>query len=157
MLTLLLANWRWVVMGALLLALGVQTGRISLLKSEHQAYKAEIERQVAENRAKAAEEASRMAHNATKALNDLQARLDAVRRSYRVLRDSRGTPAVPSLSESTGIAQSCPGEPDKPNPAVGRLAEAERGIEAILELGDREIAKYVELWKLQVENGMAAK
>jgi hypothetical protein len=37
------------------------------------------------------------------------------------------------------------------------LAEAERGIEAILELGDREIAKYVELWKLQVENGMTAK
>lgn len=152
MIGLLLSNWRLVLIAGLALSVAVQEARVRWIKSEFQAYRLEIERQVAENKAEAALEAARMAHNARKAVDDLQTRLDSLRRSYRVLRDSRSAPAVPSLAESTGVLESCPGEPDKPNPAVGRLEQAERGIEAILEAGDREIAKYVELWRLNQAN-----
>lgn len=152
MLTFLLANWRVVLFAALLAAVGIQELRVRSVKAEFLAYQTAIEKQVAENKTKAALETARMAHNAQKAVDDLTTRLTSLDRAYRVLRDRRSTKPVPSLAESTGIAQTCPGEPDKPNPAVGRLESLEAGIESILEAGDREIAKYIELWELQKRN-----
>lgn len=148
----LLSYWKlWLVL-ALLAAVGIQELRVRSVQSQFGAYRTQIEKQVAENKTKAALETARMAHNQTKALDALQVRLTAAESRYKRLRDSRSTPAVPSLATVTGIAETCPGEPDKPNPAVGQMERIERGIEAILELGDREIAKYVELYKLQQEN-----
>jgi hypothetical protein len=140
------------LIGLLVLGLAIQEIRVQWVKSEFKDYKAEIERQVAENKVKAAQEQARMAANATKALDDLQARLDSVNRSYRLLRDRRGSPAVPTLADAAGLAQSCPGESGKPNPAVGRMGILEAEIEGILRLGDSEIAKYVELWRLAQRN-----
>lgn len=132
--------------------MGVQTGRITLLKAEHAAYVSEIEKQVAENKAKAALETARINANAAEALDDLQNRYAALDARYRVLRSTRSPSAVPSLSEATGITKSCPGEPDKPNPALGQVERLEAGIEEILRFGDEQIARHVELWKLQKEN-----
>jgi hypothetical protein len=149
----ILANWKLILFGILLAAIGIQELRVRSVKSDFATYKSAIERQVEANKLAAAQERARMAHNATKALDDLQARLDSVRRSYRVLRDSRSAPAVPALSDASSLFGSCPGNPSQPDTASRRLAEIEAAIAGVLETGDGEIAKYVELWKLQQRNG----
>lgn len=144
MLTVLLSNWRVILLALLLGALAVQTGRISLLKSEYAKEKAERTAQEATERA-------RIAQNSTEALDALQSRYAALESRYRVLRSK---PAAPSLVEATGILQTCPGESGKPNPAVGQVERLEAGIERLVEFGDREISKYVELWELQQRNSV---
>ena len=148
----LLANWRIVLFGAVVLALGVQTGRISLLKAEHAEYVAKINQEVAENKAKAALETARLNANATEALDDLQARYSILNARYNGLRQSGSSKPVPSLAESTGVLSSCHGEPGKPNPAVGQMERLERGVEEILKFGDVEISKLVESHQLQQNN-----
>lgn len=137
----LFSYWRIILFSMIVLALGIQTGRIKLLKSEYAQEKAEIAVQEATERA-------RIAHNAQETLDALQTRLTALDARYRVLRNT----TTPSLVEATGIAEACPGEPSKPNPAVGQMELLERGIEEILKLGDKEIAKLVEIWELQQKN-----
>lgn len=149
---ILLANWKLFLFGVMLAAIGVQELRVRWIKSDFEAYRVEIERQVAQNRLQNAQEQARIERNGKEALDALQTRYAALNARYRVLRKSSSAPRVPSAVEALGIAQSCPGEPDKPNPAVGQVERLERGVEEILEFGDREIAKYVELWKLQQEN-----
>ena len=152
MIAFALSNWRLILICLLLAAVAVQELRVRWIKSEFATYQAEIERQVAENRVKNAQEATRQALNAKEALDALQGRFNALNARYKRLRDSSSPSGVPSLSDATGIAQSCPGESGKPSPALGQVERLERGIEEILSFGDAEIAKLVELWKLQQRN-----
>jgi hypothetical protein len=149
---ILLANWRLVLVAALAVAVLIEEIRIRSIKADFSAYKVEIERQVAQNRLKNALEQARIERNGKEALDALTNRYAALNARYRVLRQSSSAPRVPSAVEALGIVQSCPGKPDQPNPAVGQVERLERGVEEILEFGDREIAKYVELWKLQNQN-----
>jgi hypothetical protein len=149
---ILLANWKLVLFGILLAAVGIQELRVRSVKSDFATYKSAIEKQVAANKLEAAQEASRMAHNATKALDELQVRLTDLSARYKRLRDSRSTPPVPALSDAASLFGSCPGNPSQPDTASRRLGEVEAEIAGVLETGDREIAKYVELWKLQQRN-----
>jgi hypothetical protein len=59
---------------------------------------------------------------------------------------------VPSLPDAAPSLSACPGKPDQPEPVAGFLAQVEGRVTAILEAGDREIAKYVDLWKLEQAN-----
>jgi hypothetical protein len=152
MIAFALSNWRMLLMGLLLGALAIQEVRVRWIKAEFVTYRAEIERRVAENKVKAAQEQARIASNATKALDDLQARLDTVNRSYRLLRERRGSPAVPALASAAPSLSSCPGKPDESDAAAKFLGEVESRVASVLEQGDKEIAKYVELWKLQEKN-----
>lgn len=148
----LLRFWKlWLLLG-LLAAIGLQEVRVRLIKSAHESYVASIEKQVAENKVQNALEQARIERNGKEALDALTTRYAALNARYRVLRDSRSAPPVPSAADAIGIAQSCPGIDGQPNPVAGRMESLEAGIESILEAGDREIAKYVELWKLQQEN-----
>jgi hypothetical protein len=148
----LLAWWKEILIGLLVLAIGVQTARLNISKAEFKSYEAEIQKQVAEGKAAIALERARINANNAQALDDLQTRYVALNARYKRLRDGSSPAGSPDLSQSLGIAQACPGEPSQPNPLVGRMAEVEREIEAALEFGDKEISKYVELWKLQEKN-----
>jgi hypothetical protein len=154
-LTFLLANWRLVLLAVLVAAVGIQTARLNATKSEFALYKADIQKQVAENAAKAAQERARMAQNQSEALGELQTRLDRLNRSYRVLRDRRSTQSMPSLSSAAPSISSCPGDPSQPDSVARRLDEIEAEVIGALETGDLELGKYAELWRLQQLNAGA--
>jgi hypothetical protein len=146
------SNWRLVLIGTLMLGIGIQEARIRWVKSDFETYQLNIEKAVAQNRLQNAQEATRIERNGKEALDALQSRYAALNRSYKRLRDRSRTDRVPDLPATLGIAQSCPGEPGKPNPVAGQVGKLEEGIEGIIEFGDGEIAKYVELYRLQQKN-----
>ena len=148
----ILANWKLILFGILLAAVGIQELRVRSVKSDFATYRTAIEKQVAANKLAAAQEASRMAHNATKALDDLQVRLTALAARYKRLRDSRSTPPVPALSDSASLFGSCPGNPSQSDTAARLLEEVERRVTEVLQQGDSELAKYVELYELNKRN-----
>jgi hypothetical protein len=146
------SNWRLVLIGTLMLGIGIQEVRIRWVKSDFQTYQLNIEKQVADNKTKAALETARMAQNASDSLQALQTRLDRVNRAYSLLRKRGGSPAVPALSSAAPDLSSCPGNDGKPDALAKSLERVEEGILGVLEEGDRELSKYVELWKLEQQN-----
>ena len=146
------SNWRLVLIGGLVLALGVQEVRVRWIKSDFETYRVNIEKAVADNKTKAALETARMAQNASESLQALQTRLDRLNRAYSVLRKRGSAPAVPALSSAAPDLSSCPGNDGKPDALAKSLERVEEGVLGILEEGDRELSKYVELWKLQQQN-----
>ena len=142
-----------VLLGAALIATGLYaaTQRIAKeqVKSEFAQYRAEVESAAAASRVRAAQEAARQAHASQEALDALQTRYAALDRRYRVLRTSApGTVPVPSLGSAATLLGSCPPVPGQPDPDIGRLDALEAGILEITAKADRELAKYVELWRL---------
>lgn len=122
------------------------------VKAEYAQFRADVESEAAAARVRAAQEAARHAQNAQETLDALQTRYDALNARYRVLRSSAGSGPVPSLSSAAPSLAACPGSPDQPDPAARFLAEVEGRVAAVLEAGDRELAKYRELWELQEKN-----
>ena len=147
-----LSNWRTILIAALFAGLAVQELRIRWVQADYLAYRAEIERQVAESKVRNAQEQARQALNQKEALDALQGRFNALNARYKRLRDRASAAGVPALSSAAPIISSCPGNDGKSDAASKFLGEVESRIVGILEQGDKEIAKYVELWKLQQRN-----
>ena len=146
-----------VILGAALIAMGIyakiQTVRLDAAKAEFAQYKADVESEAAKAKVLAAREEARRAQNAQEVLDGLQARYTALNARYRRLQHATASSGpVPALSDAAALFGTCPGDAGKPDPTAGRLAEIESRITGILETGDREIAKYVELWRLQEKN-----
>jgi hypothetical protein len=105
------------------------------------AYRADIEAQVAIQRAKNDETVKRHQRDARTAQNDLKTRLSHINDAYSRLRDSAAR--MPSLAATVSGASACP-EPQ----LAGTLERLETGVIGILERGDKELAKYQTLWEL---------
>ena len=113
-------------------------------------FRADTERLGAEAKVKAAQEATRHALDAQEALDDLQTRYVALGARYAVLRSNLNSSSgrVPDLASAAPSLGACPGDAQKPDAAARRLADLEGRVVTLLEAGDRELAKYRELWDL---------
>ena len=119
-------------------------------------YRADVETAAAAARVKAAQEAARQALNAQEALDALQTRHAQLGARYVRLRDSAASGGgVPGLSSAAPILSTCPGKHLEPDATARFLAAVESAIAGVLEAGDGEIAKYVQLWALQQKNATA--
>lgn len=154
-LTLLLDIRVWLAAALIATGLYAEVQRLEkeAVKTEFAQFRADTESEAAKAIVRNAQEAARRSQNAQEVLSDLQNRYVALNARYRVLRDGSGGSPVPALSSAATSIGSCPEGAD----ANARfLAEVESRITAVLEAGDGEIAKYQELWELQVRNsGMA--
>lgn len=137
--------WLAVAFAALAVYAAVQRAEKQHAKSELAQYRAEVESEAAKAKVRAAQEAAQQAQHAQEALDDLQARNDAVSAAYERLRHAkpRSSP-VPSV----------PATPEVPSPiAVDPVeSDADARCVAVLEVADRELAKYAELWRLEQAN-----
>jgi hypothetical protein len=116
-------------------------------------FRADVESEAAKAKVAAARREALQATNAQEALDDLQARNAALSARYERLRHAKpGSGPVPSLSDAAKGA--CPerGEPGEPDPLIGLLDQVEERVIAVLAKGDDEIAKYVELYRLEQAN-----
>lgn len=122
-------------------------------KAEFAQFRADVESEAAKAKVKAAQEAAQQAQHAQEALDDLSTRNAALSARYERLRNSKpDSGQVPSLSSAAPSLGACRGEPNQPDPLIGRLDEIEGRFLAVLAKGDTEIAKYVELYRLEQEN-----
>jgi hypothetical protein len=132
---------------------GLQSLRLRECKAEFAQFRADTERLGNDAKVRNAQEAARQALAAQEVLSDLQTRHDALSASYeRLRRDNASRRPVSALSSAAPSLSACPGKPDQPDATTRFLVEVESRIVAITEAGDREIAKYVELWKLEQAN-----
>ena len=148
----LLADLR-VWLAAALIATGLYAAVQRLLKEqakvEFAQYRADVEKEAAASRVRAAQEAARQAQAAQEAVDALQTRYVALSARYDRLRSRpAGTVLVPGLSAAAPLLGACPGDAGKPDPYAGFLAAVEGRVAAIAEACDRELAKFVELWRL---------
>lgn len=146
-----------VLLGIALVAVGayakVQTVRLEQAKAEFVQFRADVESEAAKAKVMAAQEATRQALNAQEAIDDLSTRNTNLSARYERLRHAiAGSGAVPSLSSAAQSLGTCRGEPGQPDPAIGLLDSLEERILAVLAEGDREIAKLVELYRLEQAN-----
>jgi len=140
-----------VLLGAALVATGVyakvQTVRMEQAKAEFAQFRADVESEAAKSKVAAAQEAARQAQAAQEVLSDLQTRNAALSARYERLRRAQASsspvPAVPGPAPSPGTVALGPVESD-----------ADARCVAVLETADREIAKYRELWELQLRNAL---
>lgn len=122
-------------------------------KAEFSQFRADIESEAAKAKVKAAQDEARHAQAAQEVLDDLQTRYAALSARYSRLRANSGSPnTVPSLSSAAQVLSTCAGESGQSDANARFLAEVESRVTAITEAGDREIAKYRELWELQLKN-----
>jgi uncharacterized protein YukE len=154
-LLILRSPWTWVGLAMLGLGAwgGLQSLRLRECKAEFAQFRADTERLGAEAKVRAAQELAQHAQHAQEALDDLSSRNAALSASYERLRTLNSTGRrMPRLPDAAPSLSACPGKPDQPEPVAGFLAQVEGRVTSILEAGDREIAKYVELWKLEQRN-----
>ena len=122
-------------------------------RAEFAQFRAEVETAAAKAKVKNAQEAARQAQNAQEALDGLQIRLNAISAaSERLRRTNAGSRPVSALSSAATSLSTCAGDAGKPDAVARRMDHIEGAINKVLEFGDKEIAKYVELWKLQQAN-----
>lgn len=151
--TFALAYWKYIAMGVLVALLGIQTARISSLKSDVRACEQRNLAQVSDWRAKYAEAVSEAtaAKAATEAAqskisteigNDTQKRLDALRASLagslRAAKANPGSPGLAYLPVTTSTAVSADGEA-----APAELVDRERCGRAYI------VATGFQAWVLQ--------
>lgn len=147
----LLANWRAVAI-SILIAIpagyaAVTKIRLEHVKAQYAQYRAEVAATAAEAEVRTAQVVAEHAHNAQEVLDDLQTRNTALAARYQRLRDAgTGGRIVPAVSVAAAIVAAEPaGQPDAAARCVAETL-------AVLELGDRELAKYRELWELGQRN-----
>ncbi len=141
-LLLLRSPWTYVAaaFGVLTFYAAVQHIGWQATKAEYAQFRADVESESAKAQVAAAQEVARHAQNAQEVLDDLQTRHAALGARYASLRASAGSrpvSAVPGAAPSPGA---CPGSAAESDALVRCLTAAE--------WGDRELAKYAELWKL---------
>ena len=138
-----------VILGIALVATGVyakvQTVRMEQAKAELAQFRADVETEAAKNAGRNAQKAAEQAQNATEVLSDLQVRYVALNARYRRVRDA---------GPSTLHLPSLPGPAPGPSPVSGgdEVANADARCVAALEWGDKELAKFRELWDLWGRN-----
>jgi len=150
----LLANWRALLLGTIILILGIQTWRLDSCKKDYHAFKVSVEAlakaQEMENAriAKERERLNKEAQDALKKANDdLSSRYAAARKRLRERPDAG---SVPTPTQTPTLASAC--EPVAgPVGGLGGdqaavLAKVEAALLDALERADRELAKYKELW-----------
>lgn len=151
----LLLDWR-VWAGASFVALGLYAAVQRLEKERAEValeqFKAVTEREAAAAKVAAARQEALQAMHAQEVLDGLQTRYAALDARYKRLRADADSRPVPTLSDAAAILGPCPFDISKPNPAPGFLAEIEGRVTSVLEEGDRELAKYRQLWELQLRN-----
>lgn len=147
MISILLANWRAAAV-AILIAIptayaAVMKLRFEHTKAEYTQYRAEVSAAAAEAEIRNANVAIQEAKNAQEALDDMQTRYVALDARYKRVRNTSASSGVmPAVSSATAIVASEP---------AGQSDAATRCL-AILEIGDRELAKYRALWTLEERN-----
>lgn len=154
--TLLLDIRFWLAAALVATGLYAATQRLEKehVKAEYAQFRADVESEAAKAKVAAAQEAARRSDNAQEVLSDLQNRFAALNARYRVLRSSAGSGTVPAIPISPPGTQACScGQPD---PAPRLVAESEGRCLEVIEAGDRELAKYRELWLLQEKNAKLA-
>ena len=144
----LLLDLRVLLAGALIatgLYAAVQRVEKEHVQAEFAQFKADVESEAAKAKVAAARTEALQATHAQEALDGLQTRLDAVSVAYKRLQHaSPGSSTVSSIPSAPEVTVSIPGSP----PESDTLA---RCI-STLEWGDKELAKYAELWRLQEKN-----
>lgn len=121
-------------------------------QAEYAQFQADVESEAAKAKVAAARESLRRSENAQEVLSALQTRYAALDARYRVLRSSAGSGPVPALPDAAPSAPTITtGQPD----AASRPVPQESCL-AALEAGDRELAKYRQLWNLQLKNSGSA-
>lgn len=153
--TLLLDYRAWLV--AAIVALGIYAAVQRLekerVKVEFAQFRADVESEAAKAKVRAAQEATRQAQHAQEALDDLTTRNAALSARYERLRHANASSdPVPGLSSAAASLGACRGEPSQPDPAIGLLDQIEERVLAVLAKGDTEIAKLVELYRLEQAN-----
>lgn len=140
-------KWTWIAIafGVLGVYAAVQHMGWEAAKARYVTLEAETAKLAAEAKVKNAQERARIAQNATEAISALQTSHDAIAARYERLRKSSASssrvPTCPSAATSPGAGS---GDPVKPDPIAGCLAA--------LQWGDRELAKFRELWLLDNKN-----
>ena len=141
-LSIALNKWTWVAIafGILAFYAAVQHIGWQATKAEYATFQASVAKEAADAKVRNAQEAARHAQAAQEVLDDLQTRHAALGARYASLRARAGSGAVPALPGATGQPSACPRDAGEPDTLTRCLAAAE--------WGDRELAKYAELWKL---------
>lgn len=141
-----------VLLGIALIATGlyaaVQRLQKEHVEAEYAQFRADVESEAAKAKVSAAQESLRRSENAQEVVSDLQNRYAALNARYRVLRANSGGSPVPAVPSASAGAQTCPS--GQPHAALGHVPEG--ACLAAIEAGDRELAKYRELWRLQEKN-----
>lgn len=155
-LTLLGSARAWVGLGFVVLAGygALQHVRLKSCQAEFAQFRSDTESLGAAAKVAAARQEALQAKHAQEAISDLQARYDALSARYSRLRSrpSAGSGGVPALSSAAPTVSTCPGSDGKSDAAARLLGEVESRVTAILEVGDRELAKYRSLWELERKN-----
>ena len=151
---LLLLRSPWTYAAIAMLGLGayaaVQHVGWELEKAAFAQFRAETLEISAQNTARNAQEVARHAQDAQTSIEELQASYAALRVRYDLVR-SNSNPSggrVPDLASAATSLGACPGDAQKHDSAVRRLANLEGRVVEILRAGDTEIAKHRELWEL---------
>ena len=141
-LALLTNRWTWIA--AAFAAVGVYAAvqhiGWSLTKAEYSTFQASVAKEAADAKVRNAQIATGQAQAVQEVLDDLQTRHAALGARYASLRARAGSGAMPALSGAPGQPSACPRDAGEPDTLTRCLAAAE--------WGDRELAKYAELWKL---------
>lgn len=145
--------WLAVAFAALAVYAAAQRAGKEHYKAELAQYRADVESEAAKDKVRAAREAAQQALNAQGAIDDLQARNAALSAAYERLRHAKPrsspVPAVPAAPAVLGpVARS-----DVESDADARcVAKSEAIILGVLEAGDKELAKFTELYRLEQAN-----
>ena len=147
-------KWTWITIafGALASYAAVQHIGWSLTKAEYATFQAAVAKEAADAKVRNAQIAAGHAQAAQEVLDDLQTRYAALNARYASLRQSAspGGSPVPALSDPSATPGPSPaGQPDTAARCVAETL-------AVLEIGDRELAKYRELWELGQRNAQAS-
>jgi len=124
------------------------------VQAELAQFRADVESEAAKAKVAAAQQEALQAKHSEEVVSDLQNRLDAANARYARLRASSGSSTVPALSTAAPSLSACPGNSGESDANARFLAQVEERVIAITEAGDREIAKYRELWELQQKNSL---
>ena len=142
----LLANWRILLLGAIILSLGIQTWRLDRCQTKFEEFRISTEAlgraQKAKNEADAKfnqEVVNETIAAKDAAISDLSTRYAAAR---KLLNRPRGGSVQPTTPPATIVA-ACESE----GGSAERLADLEARILDLLERADKELAKYNALWE----------
>ena len=155
--TWVLANWRILILGAIILLLGIQTWRLNNCQNDFEQFRITTEALGRAQKAKV--EADKEANEKLtkeivdakdKAISDLSTRYAAAR---RVLNNARSG-GVPTPTEAPSLASACEpsggsagGLDSHQKEISAKLAEVEAALLDAMERADREMVKYRELWR----------
>ena len=145
-LALLTNRWTYVIAAFALCcaALGIQTTRLKWVQAEYATFQAAVAKEAADAKVRNAQIAAGQAQAAQEVLDDLQTRHAALGARYASLRASAGSRTVSAIPGASGQSSACPGSASESDTLTRCLAATE--------WGDRELAKYAELWKLWRQN-----